>query len=71
MARIARHVALLALPVDAPFTPGTFDQVIVSAQLRELCLDYLVPSLKVKICFKQLAALRQHIGICSSAMVCC
>jgi hypothetical protein len=70
MARIARDIALFALPADAPLTPGTCDQVIARTQRGEVLSVFSVLPLKSKqMRFAPLVALLQHIGTGSSIKV--
>ena len=62
MARIARNRAHLGLPIDAPLTPGTFNQEIAIPQLQVLLSDCSVLRLDSKMPFGQLVFLPQHVA---------
>jgi hypothetical protein len=62
MARIARHRGILALPTDAPLTPGTFHQQITLAQRREVLMEFSVFCLKIERPFAQLVDPPWHSG---------
>jgi len=70
MARLTRNLTLLALPADAPLTPGTFDQGIALSQLREFFSDLSVLGLKIEMRFGPLVSLLQHINTRPSPKVC-
>jgi hypothetical protein len=57
MARISKDSVLLAFPVDAPLTPGTFDEVIALTQLGEVLAEFLVLGSEIEIRFAPPASL--------------
>jgi hypothetical protein len=77
MARIARDIALLGLPADAPLTPGTCDQVIALTQRGEVLSVFSILFLQFSVLLPQsrqmrcepLVALLQHIGTRSSTKI--
>src|SRR5437016_1182038 len=70
MARIARNSAPLALPADAPRTPGTCDQEIAIPHRRELLLELSVLCLQRAMPFDPFVSPLEHSGNLSSSQVC-